>query len=840
MEIARRNIFDEIIGKAGSVYESAILTCFSFDPLYFIQYYLPRLNAINISNILVLIDAGQYDEACEEFIRYKEQTGRSVQLNFSPVRVVPSFHGVFHPKIAFLVGPRQCTSLIGSGNLTYGGMSYNNEVWNAFSANNAEADEAPIIYSVWTYLLSLVSNGQDTVREQLAWMTIYSECLKSIESYSPREQTELQFLVNTNEKGIGRQLLDILGTQTVKDLTIVSPYYDRDGAALISLIDGLNPNSVLCLGDEETGTWPLAMKESYRQNIVFKSISGKDLEARTHAKIIQIHTADSTFLLSGSPNATAAGLGFGTIKNDEAGILIIHAGIKDYITELGISPGKDIILHENPGAKSQSTCNDSLEAAILSCELWNGEYIIKLNKPLSDIDLQWKDAFGNDGAALHFESIPVVAKIKYELLPGATLLAISRGDKVISNRILILEDNIIRNYCPDKAMKQLSRLMDVSKGQDWDSNITQILSYVSFEEESLPLTAKRVAVRTGASSSLSQDTIIDRKDFAASPLESDAARRNNRILDFFFKYISSVDEPSDEIEEEYTSTQIDRGDATGDEDADSQKARKESSCKKKLSELDDYLNRISRHYDKLCNRFDAAPQPLFLDDKTDIRQVAKSKAYSSCLIAVVLLYQLTKDNESSQDRVEEHLLQKRLFSILGRFLLIYRDMTIDQNGYLAMKMREMKQSLFVHSLTLISHFDWVYGKFNLSELLVLNLLDMFKDDEVQFNEAIGKFKNNIGKAPIYIDQESLAAIYSCISSYQHNRNVVTPVAATTLPAILYKKKLGFILCSEVRRAKTPNSNSLEYAVTVISPGFKDFSPVLIHNGNMLPIFQSHE
>ena len=72
MEIARRNIFDEIIGRAGSTYESAILTCFSFDPLYFMQYYLPKLNAINITNIVVLIDAGQYDEAWEEFIKYKE------------------------------------------------------------------------------------------------------------------------------------------------------------------------------------------------------------------------------------------------------------------------------------------------------------------------------------------------------------------------------------------------------------------------------------------------------------------------------------------------------------------------------------------------------------------------------------------------------------------------------------------------------------------------------------------------------------------------------------------------------------------------------------------------
>ena len=128
MEIAKRNIFDEIIGKGVSTYESAILTCFSFDPLYFLQYYLPKLNSINITNIVVLIDALQYDQACEEFIRYKEASRKSIQLNFSPVRMTPSFHGVFHPKVVFLVGPKQCTALVGSGNLTYGGMTYNNEV----------------------------------------------------------------------------------------------------------------------------------------------------------------------------------------------------------------------------------------------------------------------------------------------------------------------------------------------------------------------------------------------------------------------------------------------------------------------------------------------------------------------------------------------------------------------------------------------------------------------------------------------------------------------------------------------------------------------------------------
>ncbi|MBR2135159.1 MAG: hypothetical protein IJ855_02920, partial [Bacteroidales bacterium] len=274
MEIARRNIFDEIIGRAGSTYESAILTCFSFDPLYFMQYYLPKLNAINITNIVVLIDAGQYDEAWEEFIKYKESAHRSVQLNFSPVRISPSFHGVFHPKIALLVGPRQCTALVGSGNLTYGGMTYNNEVWNAFSANRVDAEEAPVIAEVWHYLRSLIPE-QNTVREQIAWMTAYSDCLKLIDTIS--EPGSSRLLVNTDVAGIGNQVLSIIRNEPVKEITIVSPYYDNTGSAIAFFSDNLHPDSIVCLGDEETGTWPVSLREGVMERVDFRAIKGKDL-----------------------------------------------------------------------------------------------------------------------------------------------------------------------------------------------------------------------------------------------------------------------------------------------------------------------------------------------------------------------------------------------------------------------------------------------------------------------------------------------------------------------------------------------------------------------------------
>ncbi len=832
MEIARRNIFDEIIGRAGSTYESAILTCFSFDPLYFIQYYLPKLNAINITNVIVLIDAGQYDEACEEFIQYKESNHRSIQLNFSPVRISPSFHGVFHPKIALLVGPRQCTALIGSGNLTYGGMTYNNEVWNAFSANKVDAEEAPVIASVWHYLSSLIPE-QNTIREQLTWMTAYSDCLKSIDGIF--ETGSFRFLVNTDAAGIGNQLLSIIGNESVNEIAIVSPYYDKTGTAIAFFNDNLHPDKIVCLGDEETGTWPVAMREDLMDNVEFRAIKDKNMETRTHAKIIQIQTASATYLLSGSANATSAGLGLGAVKNDEAVILLQEDGVRDFIAEMGITPGDPIQLVIQHGAKEQTNAKSFKEATILSCELWNGIYLLKTDRELENVQVHWKDALGNDRSPVHFDHLENLAYIKYDEMPGAVSVVLKRDECAISNRILILADSIIRNYCPDKAMKQLSRLMDVSKGRDWDTNITQILSFVTFEEDMPVKGARQASLRVPDGSATSPDTIIDRKDFASSALESDASRRNNRILEYFFRYISSDDRESDDIEEEYSASEIDKGTAVGDEDSETTQNKRPNSCKQKLNELDEYLNRLARYYSGLCRKLDDASQPVLLNSEVDIQKKAVAKAYSSCLIAIVLLYQLTKDNESGQDAVDESALHRHLLEILGRFTIVFRDTSMDGDDYIAIRTQEMKQNLLVHSLTLLGHFDWGFGRGSLSELLVLNLLDMYKDDAEHLKPALELFEKGLDNSPISLNDNSLAVIRQCIEWHSSNNANTYKIEDISFPAIIYKKRLGFMLCSKAQRSKSAG-RALEYEILVSSPGFKNLEPMLLQNGNKLPVF----
>ena len=275
--------------------------------------------------------------------------------------------------------------------------------------------------------------------------------MKLIDTIS--EPGSSRLLVNTDVAGIGNQVLSIIRNEPVKEITIVSPYYDNTGSAIAFFSDNLHPDRIVCLGDEETGTWPVSLREGVMERVDFRAIKGKELETRTHAKIIQIHTDKSTYLLSGSANATSAGLGLSSVKNDEAIILIQEDGARDFIADMGITAGEPIKPENKHGAKEQANSKSAREATILSCELWNGSYLLKTDISLDNVQIHWKDALGNDRSPVLFDHLDKSACIKYDEMPGAVSVVLKRDECAISNRILILAALVLAAGCSTSPVK---------------------------------------------------------------------------------------------------------------------------------------------------------------------------------------------------------------------------------------------------------------------------------------------------------------------------------------------------------------------------------------------------
>ena len=166
MMIERQNII-KLLGDRTNVYHSALLTTYSFDPIYFEAAHLSTLRKLGITNVVVLMDASMYDQLLSDS---NYQCHSVSQYNYTLVRKENFHSGVFHPKVALLFGEEEGALIVGSGNLTYSGLVNNDEVWNAFHVQGNNSTHYPLFYQAWKYLSKSVNQTSSLVSRQIDWM----------------------------------------------------------------------------------------------------------------------------------------------------------------------------------------------------------------------------------------------------------------------------------------------------------------------------------------------------------------------------------------------------------------------------------------------------------------------------------------------------------------------------------------------------------------------------------------------------------------------------------------------------------------------------------------------
>ena len=410
-------------------------------------------------------------------------------------------NGVFHPKVALYVGESKCMALVGSGNLTCGGTSYNEEVWNAFCADSATSAEAPIINAVWRYINSLIGDDSENVKEQLKWVTAFSELMRGIsesgQTVLENDEERISLLSNEPGSSIFAQLKAPMDGIAVKKLSMLAPYYDTNGRAIVALMDTFNPEAVDCYVDNERGTLPTGLPASYLDRISFHKIN----EDRTHAKILQLESESETWVLTGSANITQAALGLdGQSGNEEASILLRAKGKVDYLKELGFEKSPIDILTTAQKGGNKTLSKSQKEVSIHSCELWEGTYRLKLNKDVDNVDICIYHLVGVPSIH-HFDRLTRVQEMPVSLMQDAISLVLQRDGVIVSNRFYILDQERIQKGCPDKVIKQLADLFGKSEGTNWWNTIAGILGSVYVDEPS-SLTkdyAGRMVARTSKS-----------------------------------------------------------------------------------------------------------------------------------------------------------------------------------------------------------------------------------------------------------------------------------------------------------------------------------------------------
>ncbi|MFT5250486.1 MAG: hypothetical protein ACI93P_002228 [bacterium] len=334
----RLNIL-ELFGADKNKYHSCIITCYSFDFLFFEQRVLPMLRRAGMININVFVDAKMYQQQLANldgnYIRKQSYSITPIQLN-----------GAFHPKILMGIGKNNGFLAIGSGNLTNSGLSSNDEVWGAFHTYKTESNALPLIKSIFEYLQNLKPFCYGANLEKWEWLKKSSPWLSELSNMSvaksaTSDNETLTVLKNFSGTSIYKELLDNLPTEVPVNITIISPYYNKNGQVLTNLLNDLKPESMDVVLDDRFGTVPYQWGS--HDNVQFhnwESVkSNGELESsRLHAKIIQFKYEHETYILTGSTNATIEALGTKTsiAKNAEMSLLIKVNENKNWLEELDI------------------------------------------------------------------------------------------------------------------------------------------------------------------------------------------------------------------------------------------------------------------------------------------------------------------------------------------------------------------------------------------------------------------------------------------------------------------------------------------------------------------------
>ena len=821
----RYRIFGSIVEKSGVSYNSVILTTYSFDPVFFNNYYLPKLRAVNATNILVLIDADRYDEAMELIYGEDGLANNNTSLTYTPIRVKSRGNGVFHPKVALFVGESKCMALVGSGNLTCGGTSYNEEVWNAFCADSATSAEAPIINAVWQYINLLIGDDSENVKEQLKWVTAFSELMRGIsesgQTVLENDEEHISLLFNKPDSSIFAQLLAGMDGVAVKKLTMLAPYYDANGKAIAALMDTFNPEAVDCYVDNERGTLPTGLPASYIDRISFHKIK----EDRTHAKILQLESESETWVLTGSANITQAALGLnGQLGNEEASILLRANGKVDYLKELGFekSPIDISTIVKKGGNKTLSTSHK--EVSIRSCELWEGKYWLKLNKDVVNVDICIYHLAGVSSIH-HFERLSRVQEMPVPLMQDAISLVLQRDGVNISNRIYILDQERIQKGCPDKMIKQLADLFGKSEGANWWNKIAGILGSVYVDEPSSSTKdyAGRIVARASKGkedASGEEEDLVLAADYDKVVFKQDgySSRINQRIFDFIFSGMRQEFE-AEESDEKNSVKDVEDGKA-----AQTEKKKRvyivhsPSALKAAIN----YLERLDKKYIAPLKEFDSTSiTPITLDPNPYKKAYPPLPAslthYSAILVAVALMMRVSNDNEEEKNVDVEGRIKNYVLRLINRFLLTFRRSFTVSQEYRSIQLQRMQRELFTHSLILLAHYSWDVWTLTIT---VLNLCDAFDPTHQDvFQHAVTAFENEIKEDYMSLNPTTLAIIHRLIAAFKSDGGMceVTKIASAPEKFIYYNRKVGYLICDSIKRG----FGKVPFYGHIITPALKE-------------------
>lgn len=295
MNIMKNNLIVELFDKS-KTYRMGILCTYGMN-IEFLENYLLNLDGLaNCINLCIFTDRNVYNSQFETNSIFKSKWINKRYL-LTPIDT----NGVFHPKMYILASDKVIRIGIGSANLTREGLATNLEIASVFEINQKDKTYMGLLVECLRFLEKLAIDSKST-----SALNSVKEFISYISNLLGEQTEENVHLLHNLEQSIGMQVIELLKERTVREIQVISPFYDKKLKVNKWLRDYFPDASVKIYMQQGKTNFPISEYMNLSQDT--RLYVFKNQERYLHGKAIIFNTDTGYFMLSGSANFTDSAL----------------------------------------------------------------------------------------------------------------------------------------------------------------------------------------------------------------------------------------------------------------------------------------------------------------------------------------------------------------------------------------------------------------------------------------------------------------------------------------------------------------------------------------------------
>ena len=454
------------IGDLKNINHIVVLT-HNIDFIFLQTVFLSALKRCGHPSLTVYAD----EQCARQSYKYQSSllTGLGKRFRVVPVSMNPGYR--FHPKAIFLAGDDRAVLFVGSGNLTFGGLRENAEIWNRFDTQN---NDFGVIASFKKYLTEVTNRVP--FKE-----SVQSELMELFDAQSfdwVNQLSELSGLIGRvgEANSLMSQMQSVLGESPISKITVSVPYFDPEAKAL-GIIAERYPDAIIeVFIQSRKSTLFSEAEKNLASNIKLKSIvfaDPEDKEGRLdrfiHGKYFAFHHGNHVDVFAGSANCSIAALVKGGSEGNAE--LMVHRKmnqeefVDNFLTEFIIVDEAPELV-SNQEIESEDVCAPRILLLAARYDLYSLRVSLKYSKGVKLTECLV------DGELCEYEINDFDELVIRTVNTPSTLLlkGLDGNQGIQSNKIWVDQESLLRSTSKGRALLEKIRSSDTGQAmeaEDW-------------------------------------------------------------------------------------------------------------------------------------------------------------------------------------------------------------------------------------------------------------------------------------------------------------------------------------------------------------------------------------